>query len=183
MNILPVEAGGQNIFARWSGRYEHFARLRRRGAIGCIPLYAQACHATFSARLDTKLFICPCVKIRLSALDTKYTNSDSAPLYGMVQKLFTEFHCVRTSTETIPNPGCPYEITTPAMINKIHDIVLYDRKVKVREIVNILTKRMVNILHRHLCMRKLCARWVPRFNLHRLPCGRKDNYWSILYIA
>ena len=46
----------KNIFhrSRWSGRYEHFARLRRRGAIGCMLLYAQACNATFSARLDTK---------------------------------------------------------------------------------------------------------------------------------
>ena len=37
-------------------RYEHFARLRRRGAIGCMPLYAQTCNATFSARLDTESF-------------------------------------------------------------------------------------------------------------------------------
>ena len=52
------------------------------------------------------------------------------------------------------------------MINKIHDIVLNDRKVKTREIAEIVfiwTKRVVNILHRHLCIRKLCARWVPRF--------------------
>ena len=45
--ILP------NQCARWSGRYEHFARLCRRGAIGSMPLYARACNATFSARLDT----------------------------------------------------------------------------------------------------------------------------------
>ena len=54
MNILPVEAGGVNIFARWSGRYEHFARFWCRGTIDSMPLYAQACNATFSARLDTK---------------------------------------------------------------------------------------------------------------------------------
>ena len=36
---------------------------------------------------------------------------------------------------------------------------------KVREIAEIaviLTERVVNILHRHLCMRKLCARWAPQ---------------------
>ena len=50
------------------------------------------------------------------------------------------------------------------MINKIHDIVLNDPKVKVREkaeIVSIPTERVVNILHIYLCMRKLYARWVP----------------------
>ena len=91
--------------------------------------------------------------------------SDFAPSYGMVQKWFTEFRCGRTSTETIPSPGRPNETTTPEIINKIHDIVLNGPKVKVREIaeiVSISTKRVVNILHTYLCMRKLCARWVPR---------------------
>ena len=85
-------------------------------------------------------------------LDKYY--SDSFPLYGIVQKWFTEFRCARTSTETIPSPGRPNEITTPQMIHKIHDIVLNDPKVKVREIteiVSISTERVGNILHTHLC--------------------------------
>ena len=36
-----------------------------------------------------------------------------------------------------PSPGRPNEITTPEMINKIHDIVLNDPKVNVREIAEI----------------------------------------------
>ena len=51
------------------------------------------------------------------------------------------------------------------MVNKIHDIVFNDPKVKVREIaeiVSILTERVANILHTHLCMTKLCARCMPR---------------------
>ena len=58
------------------------------------------------------------------------------------------------------------EITTPEIINKIHDVVLNDPNVKVREIaeiVSISTERKVNISHSYLCMNKLCARWVPRF--------------------
>ena len=53
-------------------------------------------------------------------LDKYY--SDSAPLYGMVQKWFTGFRCDRMSTETILSPGRPNGITRPEMINKIHDI-------------------------------------------------------------
>ena len=85
---------------------------------------------------------------------------DSAPSYGMVQKWFTKFHCGRTSTKTIPSPGLPNEITTPEMLNKIHDIVSNYPKVRVREIakiVSISTERVVNIFHT-----KLCAKWVPR---------------------
>ena len=90
---------------------------------------------------------------------------DSAPLYRMVQMWFTEFRCGRASTETIPSPGRPNENTTPEMINRIHDIVLNDPKVKVREIAEIISisiERVDSILQTHLCMRKLCARWVPR---------------------
>ena len=67
-----------------------------------------------------------------------------------------------TNTETTPSPGRPNEITTPKMINKIHDIVLNDPKVKVCEIASMSTERVVNILHTNFCMRKLSARRVPR---------------------
>ena len=79
-------------------------------------------------------------------LDKYYLSS--VPSHGMVQKWFTEFRCDRTSTETIRSPGCLNEITTPELINEIHDIVLNDPKIKVRviaEILSISTERVVNI--------------------------------------
>ena len=79
----------------------------------------------------------------------------------MVQKWITEFRCGCTNTETIPSPDRPNEINTSGMINKIHDIILNDPKVKVREIVSISSERVASILHMHLCMRKICARWLP----------------------
>ena len=83
----------------------------------------------------------------------------------MVKNWFTEFRCGCTSTETIPSLGRPNRVTTPEMINKIHHIVLNDPKVKVPEIAEIVSnsnERVINILHTHLCMRKLCVRWVSR---------------------
>ena len=116
-------------------------------------------------------------------LDKYY--SDSALSYGIVQKWFTEFRFGRTSTETISSPGRPNEITTPEMINKIHDIVLNDVKVKVREIaeiVSISTEHVFNILHTNLCMRKLCARWVPRLLTidQKLVWRLRSKIWPIL---
>lgn len=90
---------------------------------------------------------------------------DSAPSHGMVHKWFTEFRCGRTNTTDAERSGRPAEITTEEMINKIHDIVLEDRRVKISEIakkVNISNERVFNILHEHLGMKKLSARWVPR---------------------
>ena len=50
-------------------------------------------------------------------------------------------------------------------VKKINLIVLNDQKVKVDEFADILkmsTERVRHILHEHLHMKKLCARWVPR---------------------
>ena len=51
------------------------------------------------------------------------------------------------------------------MVNKIHDVVLADHRVKIREIADIVSisiERVQNILHKELGMKKPSARWVPR---------------------
>jgi histone-lysine N-methyltransferase SETMAR len=96
-------------------------------------------------------------------LDKYY--GDSAPSISMVKKWFTEFRCGRTSTADAERPGRPVEVSTPETIEKIHDMVLADRRLKVREIVEaigISHGSVVSILNDHLGMRKLSARWVPR---------------------
>ena len=83
----------------------------------------------------------------------------------MIHKWFTEFGCGRIGTSDAERPGRPKEVTSQEMIDKIHDIVLNDRRLKVREIietVNISLGRGWYILHEVLDMRKLSARWVPR---------------------
>jgi len=61
--------------------------------------------------------------------------------------------------------GRPAEATTPENVDKIHDMVMDDRRVKVREIasaVGISSEWAHNILHQHWIMRKVSARWVLR---------------------
>ena len=80
----------------------------------------------------------------------------------MVKKWFTEFRCGTADAE---RPGRPVEVSTPETIEKIHDMVLADRRLKVREIVEVIGishGSVVSILNDHLGMRKLSARWVPR---------------------
>jgi histone-lysine N-methyltransferase SETMAR len=71
----------------------------------------------------------------------------------------------RTSLEDDPREGRPKSATTPEIIEQLHDMVLDDRRMKVREIaetIGISKEREGYILHEELDMKKLCARWVPR---------------------
>ena len=50
-------------------------------------------------------------------------------------------------------PGCPIEVTTPEMIEKIHRIAMEDCRIKVRDIAEIrgiLEDKVHNILHKEL---------------------------------
>lgn len=90
---------------------------------------------------------------------------DSSPSKATICRWFAEFKRGRTSTEDAERSGRPIEATSPENIKKVHRLVLNDRKIKVRElaeIVGISTERIRCILHEHLQFKKLCARWVPR---------------------
>lgn len=103
---------------------------------------------------------CEEIKVKLHAV-----YKDHAPSMTTIRYWFNEFKRGRTSVFDEEHPGRPMEVTTEDMVNKIHDIVLADRRVKVREIadiVHISIERIQNILHEKLGMRKLSARWVPR---------------------
>jgi len=53
----------------------------------------------------------------------------------------------------------------PEIIDKVYDIVLTDRRVKMREFVEatgISHGTVITILHEQMGMKKLSARWVPR---------------------
>ena len=87
------------------------------------------------------------------------------PFQSMVHKCFTEFRCGRNCTSDAERPGRPKKVTSQEMIDKIHDIVLNGRRLKVREInetVNISVGRVWYSLHEYLGIKKLSARWVPR---------------------
>ena len=103
---------------------------------------------------------CEEIKVKLHAV-----YKDHAPSMTTIRYWVNEFKRGRTSVFDEERPGRPIEVSTEDMVNKIHDVVLADRRVKIREIadiVNISIERVQNILHEKLDMKKLSARWVPR---------------------
>ncbi|XP_039964258.1 protein GVQW3-like [Bactrocera tryoni] len=95
-------------------------------------------------------------------LDSVY--GDSAPSFTTVKFWAAEFKRGRRSLEDDERPGRPKTVTTNDNIAKVHQLVLDDRRIKVREIAEIMKmskERVCHILNQDLGMRKLSARWVP----------------------
>ncbi|XP_043252502.1 uncharacterized protein LOC122397414 [Colletes gigas] len=61
----------------------------------------------------------------------------SAPAFTTIYDWVNEFKRGRTSTNDERRSGRPVEVTTPEMIDKTHNMVLSDRRIKVPEIVEI----------------------------------------------
>jgi histone-lysine N-methyltransferase SETMAR len=90
---------------------------------------------------------------------------DSSPSFSTVKKWAAEFKRGRISLEDDPREGRPKSATPPEIIEQVHDMLLDDRRMKVREIaesIGISKERVGYFLHKELDMKKLCARWVPR---------------------
>ena len=96
---------------------------------------------------------CEKTKVKLHAF-----YKDHAPSMTTIRYWFNEFKRGRTSVFDEQRSGRSIEVTTEDKVKKIHDIVLADRLVKIREIadiVDIATERIQNILHEKLGRRKL----------------------------
>jgi len=86
-------------------------------------------------------------------------------LFSTIKKWAAQFKRGRTSLEDDPREGRLKSTPPPEIIEQVHDMVLDDQLMKVREIaetIGISNKRVGYILHEEFHMKKLCARWVPR---------------------
>ena len=115
---------------------------------------------------------------KANRLDKHY--GDSAPSIRSVYKWFQIFRSGHMSENIAERSGHPVKATTlPEIIDKVHDILMDDRRVKLRGITRAvgMSKEWVhNIFHQLLDKRKLSARWVPRLLTvakNEIGCGCK----------
>jgi len=69
------------------------------------------------------------------------------------------------STCVTPRPGRPKTVTTPEIIDQIHELILEDRRILAKSIAEQLStsrERVGSTIHDDLDMRKLSAKWVPK---------------------
>ena len=89
----------------------------------------------------------------------------SAPVFANVYNWVNEFKRGNTSTKDEHRSRHPVEVTTSEIIDRIHDMVLSDRRIKKHEIfeaTGISQGTVFSILHEKLGVKKILARSVPR---------------------
>jgi len=81
------------------------------------------------------------------------------------QNWATQFKRGDFSTCDAPRPGRQKTVTTPEIIDQIHDLILEDRRISAKSIaeqLSISRERVGSIMYEDLYMRKLSAKWVPK---------------------
>jgi len=93
------------------------------------------------------------------------TLGEHAPSYATVKNWVAQFKREDFSTYGALRPGRPKTVTTPEITDQIHELILEDRWISAKSIVEqlgISRERVGFIIHEDLDMRKLSAKWVPK---------------------
>nr|CAD45368.1 transposase [Bythograea thermydron] len=91
--------------------------------------------------------------------------NDTAPSYATATRWHKKFHHGRESLEDDPRVGRPSEATSEDIVDRVEATITENRRVKVEEIsleIGISHGSVCTIIHHHLGMSKVSARWVPR---------------------
>jgi len=87
------------------------------------------------------------------------------------------------STCDAPRPGRSKTVTTPEIIDQIHELIFEDRLISAKSIaeqLGISRGRVGSIIHEDLDMRKISAKWVPKCltaDQKRKLCQFSEQIW------
>jgi len=89
------------------------------------------------------------------------TLGEHAPSYFIVKNWVAWFKRGDFSTCDAPRPGRPKTVTTPEIIDQIHDLISEHHRISAKsmpEQMGISRERVASIIHKDLAMRKLSAK-------------------------
>ena len=95
----------------------------------------------------------------------KETLGEHAPSYATVKKLVAQFKRGDFSICDAPCPGWPNTVTTQEIIDHIHELIFEDCQISDKSIyeqMGISREGVGSIIHEHLDLRKLYAKWIPK---------------------
>ena len=86
-----------------------------------------------------------------------------APSYATIKNWVAQFKRGDFSTCDAPHPGRPKTVTTPVIIDQMHELILEDHWILAKSIaeqLGISLERVASIIYEDLDMQKLSAKWV-----------------------
>jgi len=93
------------------------------------------------------------------------TLGQHAPSYATVKNWAPLFKRGDFSTCDAPRHGRPKTVTTPEIIEQIHELIFEDRRISAKSIaqqLGISCERIGSIIREDLDMRKLSTKWAPK---------------------
>lgn len=93
------------------------------------------------------------------------TLSVKCPSYSTVKKWCANFQRGDFETEDAARSGRPSTVTTPEIVDRVHDLILSDRRIAAKtiaETLKISRERVGFIINEQLDMQKMSAKWVPK---------------------
>ena len=114
------------------------------------------------------------------------TLGEYAPSYATVKNWVARFKRGDFATCDEPRPGRPKTVTTPAIIDKIHELILEDCRISTKSIaeqLDLSCERVGSIIHVDLDMRRLSAKWLPKClnaDQKRQRCQSSEQIWNFL---
>jgi len=109
---------------------------------------------------------------------------EQAPSCATVKNWMAQFKRGDFSTCDAPRPGRPKTVTTPEIIDQIHELILEGRWISAKSIaeqMGISRERVGSIILEDLYMRKLSAKRVPKClnaNQKRQRCQSYEQIWN-----
>jgi len=115
--------------------------------------------------LSSGFFFCKARRHRKFHAILTETLGEHAPSYAIVKNWVAHFKRGDFSTCDVPRPGRPKTMTTPEIIDQIHEFILEERRISAKSIaeqLGVSRERVGSIIHEDLDMRKFSAKCIPK---------------------